>query len=78
MDAIQSATAVAAELLRISGEVGTLEAGMLADVIAVEGDPLDDISILQDVAFVMKEGIVYKFDSSDSDGAKAAPPSLET
>ncbi len=65
MEAIQSATAVTAELLGIQDEVGTLEAGKLADVVAVRGDPLEDIGILQDVAFVMKEGVVYKLDSGD-------------
>ncbi|MCP3964064.1 MAG: amidohydrolase family protein [bacterium] len=60
MEAIRSATAVTAELLGIQAEVGTLEAGKLADVIAVRGDPLDDIGILQSVDFVMKEGVVYK------------------
>ncbi|MEM7353306.1 MAG: amidohydrolase family protein, partial [Acidobacteriota bacterium] len=62
MEAIQSATAVTAELLGISDEVGTLEAGKLADLIAVDGDPLADVAILQDVRFVMKEGVVYKQD----------------
>ncbi len=60
IEAIRSATAVTAELLGIAEEVGTLEVGKLADVIAVDGDPLEDISILQEVSFVMKEGVVYK------------------
>ena len=60
MAAIQSATAVTAELLGISERVGTLEAGKLADLIAVAGDPLDDVALLQEVRFVMKEGVVYK------------------
>ncbi len=67
MVAIQSATAVTAELLGISDKVGTLEAGKLADLIAVEGDPLDDVTLLQDVRFVMKEGVVYKGPGSESD-----------
>ncbi len=65
MEAIQSATAVTAELLGIEAEVGTLEAGKLADVIATRGDPLADIGVLQDVAFVMKEGVVYKLEAGD-------------
>ncbi len=65
MEAIRSATAVTAELLGIETQVGTLEAGKLADVVAVRGDPLEDVSILQDVAFVMKEGVVYKLDAGD-------------
>ena len=60
MEAIQSATAVTAELLGIDDEVGTLEAGKLADLIAVDGDPLADVAVLQNVRFVMKEGVVYK------------------
>ncbi len=65
MEAIRSATAVTAELLGISEKLGTLEAGKLADIIAVPGDPLEDISILQSVAFVMKEGVIYKLESGD-------------
>ncbi len=65
MEAIKSATAVTAELLGIQDEVGTLEAGKLADVIATRGDPLEDVSILQDVAFVMKEGEVHKLEPGD-------------
>jgi imidazolonepropionase-like amidohydrolase len=60
MAAIQSATRVTAELLEIEDEVGTLEAGKLADLIAVDGDPLADISELESVDFVMREGVVYK------------------
>ena len=60
MAAIQSATRVAAELLRIEDEVGTLEAGLLADIVATAGDPLRDISTLQQITFVMKDGVIYK------------------
>ncbi len=60
LDAIRSATLRGAELLRMEKKLGTLEAGKLADVIAVEGDPLQDIKALQRVAFVMKGGEVYK------------------
>jgi imidazolonepropionase-like amidohydrolase len=60
MEAIRSATRVAAELLEIEDEVGTLEAGKLADLIAVDGDPLADITELESVDFVMREGVVYK------------------
>ncbi len=60
MEAIRSATRVGAELLGIEDEVGTLEAGKLADLVAVAGDPLADVSALESVAFVMKEGVVYK------------------
>lgn len=60
IDAIRSATVRAAELLRLEREIGTIEPGKFADVIAVEGNPLDDISTLSRVAFVMKAGQVYK------------------
>lgn len=60
MEAIRSATQVTAELLGIAGEVGTLEKGKQADIIAVVGDPLEDIGVLKTVAFVMKGGVVFK------------------
>ncbi len=60
LDAIRSATLRGAELLRMEKQIGTLEAGKFADVLAVEGNPLDDIKALQRVAFVMKGGKVYK------------------
>ena len=60
LDAIRSATVRGAELLRLEKEIGTVEAGKAADVIAVEGDPLKDIAVLTRVAFVMKGGVVYK------------------
>ena len=60
MAAIQSATRVSAEMLRIDDRLGTLEAGKIADLVAVEGDPLENIALLEDIAFVMKEGVVYK------------------
>src|SRR6201998_3797092 len=49
-----------AKLLGWDGQIGALQAGYLADVIAVSGDPLEDISVLQNVSFVMKGGVVYK------------------
>jgi len=60
MAAIQSATKVAAELLGIEDALGTIEVGKTADIIAVKGDPIKDISALRDVVFVMKNGVVYK------------------
>lgn len=58
--ALHAATDRAAELLRMQSEVGTVEAGKYADIVAVPGDPLQDVSVLQKVAFVMKGGKVYK------------------
>jgi imidazolonepropionase-like amidohydrolase len=49
-----------AKLLGWDGQIGALEAGYLADVIAVPGDPLQDIGVLQKVSFVMKAGVIYK------------------
>ncbi len=59
-EAIKTATINAATLLDMSSEIGTIEIGKIADIIAVDGDPLFDIKILQKVQFVMKEGNVYK------------------
>jgi imidazolonepropionase-like amidohydrolase len=60
MQAIQAATVNAADLIGHSDLVGSIKAGKSADVIAVNGDPLVDIKVLERVAFVMKEGTVYK------------------
>ena len=60
MQAIQSATTVAAELLNWEGQTGAIAPGYFADIIAVDGDPLEDISVLEEVFFVMKGGVVYK------------------
>jgi imidazolonepropionase-like amidohydrolase len=60
MQAIRTGTSVAAELLGWSEKLGTVEAGKWADLVAVSGDPLKDISELQRVKFVMKGGVVYK------------------
>jgi len=49
-----------AKLLGWDGQIGAIEPGYLADVIAVPGDPLQDIGVLQNVSFVMKGGVVYK------------------
>ncbi len=58
--AIRSATYAAADLLGQLDNLGTLESGKYADVVAVDRNPLEDISALQDVSFVMKGGVVYK------------------
>jgi imidazolonepropionase-like amidohydrolase len=58
--ALQSGTVNAAELMGWSDRIGALRAGMFADMVAVKGDPLRDIRLLQRVQFVMKDGVVYK------------------
>jgi imidazolonepropionase-like amidohydrolase len=62
--ALQTGTLNAADLMGWSDKVGSIEAGKWADVIAVDGDPLKDVRILQHVRFVMKAGAVYKNGSS--------------
>src|SRR5205807_74387 len=66
MQAIQAATTNAADLLGHSKEVGSIKPGKYADVIAVSGDPLKDVSVLENVEFVMKNGTVYKQPKSDA------------
>jgi imidazolonepropionase-like amidohydrolase len=60
MEAIKSATVHAADLLGISDRLGSIEKGKLADIIAVNGDPLKNIQALATMNFVMKDGVVYK------------------
>jgi imidazolonepropionase-like amidohydrolase len=60
MQAIQSATSVAAELFGWQDQVGTIEAGKFADIVAVDGSPLEDIGVLKKMEFVMKDGVVIK------------------
>jgi imidazolonepropionase-like amidohydrolase len=60
MDAIVSATSASAEALGLGGEIGTVAAGFQADLVAVEGDPLTDITAVRRVVFVMKGGKVYR------------------
>ncbi|ANE53103.1 metal-dependent hydrolase family protein [Flavisolibacter tropicus] len=60
MESIKAATVSAADLLGVSDKVGSIEKGKLADIIAVDGDPLQDIKVMGKVQFVMKEGKVYK------------------
>jgi imidazolonepropionase-like amidohydrolase len=60
MQAIRAATTAAADLLGHSDQVGSITPGRLADIVAVSGDPLRDIGVLENVEFVMKDGVVYK------------------
>jgi imidazolonepropionase-like amidohydrolase len=57
---LRAGTSVASELLGMSALVGSLEAGKLADIVAVPGNPLQDIKLTQSVSFVMKDGVVYR------------------
>jgi len=59
MEAIKAATTSAADLLGMSDKIGSISKGKFADIVAVDGDPLTDITILQKMAFVMKEGKIY-------------------
>jgi imidazolonepropionase-like amidohydrolase len=58
--AIKAATLNAADLLGIAAQVGSIEPGKRADLIAVAGDPLSDVTVLKHVSFVMKDGVVQK------------------
>jgi imidazolonepropionase-like amidohydrolase len=60
MEAIKSATSTNASILGIADKVGTIEAGKLADIVATDENPLTNISTMEKVSFVMKEGIIYK------------------
>ena len=60
MDAIRAATIVPARYLGIDDKLGSVAPGKAADIVAVPGDPLADVHVLERVSFVMKEGVVYK------------------
>jgi imidazolonepropionase-like amidohydrolase len=61
MDAITSGTSIAAESLGLASQIGAIAEGMQADLVAVKGDPLKDITAVRNVAFVMKNGKIYKY-----------------
>jgi imidazolonepropionase-like amidohydrolase len=69
MYAIQAATVNAAALLRHDKDLGSVTVGKLADVVAVQGNPIDDIGVLKHMSFVMKEGVVYKLNAVPVDTA---------
>src|SRR3984893_17298558 len=64
VDALRSAALPDAELLGLQDKIGTLDAGKLADIVAVPGDPLENIRQTEKVFFVMKEGVIYRNDRS--------------
>jgi imidazolonepropionase-like amidohydrolase len=62
MDAVVSATSLAAEALRLGDQIGTVAPGLQADLIAVDGDPSKDVTALRRVKFVMKGGRIFRRD----------------
>ena len=60
MDALVSANSLAAEAMQMSDQIGTLAPGLEADIIALDGDPLKDITAVRRVVFVMKGGVIYR------------------
>jgi len=70
--ALQSGTVNAAELMGWTDRIGVIREGMLADMVAVKGDPLSDIRLLQRVQFVMKDGVVYKNEISEANSSAQA------
>lgn len=60
MEAIQSATVTNAKILGLSNEIGQIKVGFIADIVATDTNPIDDISALERITFVMKDGVVYK------------------
>lgn len=62
MQALEAATVNAADLLGLADEIGSLEPGKRADIVAVDGDPLQDVTVLTDMDFVMRDGRVYRDD----------------
>jgi imidazolonepropionase-like amidohydrolase len=60
LQALRAATVTSAELIERESDLGRLQPGYLADIIAVPGDPCEDITVTKDVRFVMKDGHIYK------------------
>jgi imidazolonepropionase-like amidohydrolase len=60
MQAIQTATMGSADLLGWKDKIGSISVGKYADIIAVSNDPLQDVKVLENMQFVMKDGVVYK------------------
>jgi imidazolonepropionase-like amidohydrolase len=63
VDSLRAATSIDAALLGVDDRLGTVEPGKLADLVAVPGNPLVEIRVMEQVNFVMKEGVVYRNDA---------------
>jgi imidazolonepropionase-like amidohydrolase len=72
LEAIQAATINAATMMRVEAELGSVEPGKFADLIATRANPLDDIGTLRAVAFVMKDGRVVRHDRQGACGGRAS------
>lgn len=72
--ALRSATVSAAELLDLQKEIGSIKAGKSADLVAVHGSPLSEIQVLENVDFVMKQGVVYKDSGATRGTLEDSPP----
>jgi len=62
IEAIKSATLETAKLLKIDSELGSISVGKLADLVAVKGNPIQDINNIENISFVMKDGVVIEHD----------------
>ena len=71
--ALKAATSVDARLLHLENEIGRVRAGLMADLVAVEGDPTQDISRLREVVLVMKSGRIYGSDQKRPSSARSSP-----
>jgi imidazolonepropionase-like amidohydrolase len=74
LEAIRSATITPARFLGIDDRLGSLQAGKVADIVAVPGDPLADITAMQRVSFVMKEGVIHRQDAPGAEGPATGAP----
>jgi imidazolonepropionase-like amidohydrolase len=74
MQSIVAGTSSGATLLGLEAEIGTITAGKRADLVAVRGDPIRDIALLERVDFVMKDGVVFKRDGQVAGRSAAGAP----